>query len=294
MTATPPPEVEIDAQRAAGLLREQFPDLASLPISPLGSGWDNAMFRLGSQHVMRLPRRALAVPLMVHEQHWLPQIQGLLPLKVPAPTHVGLPGLGYPWHWSVSHWIEGETADLNPPDASQGVVLAGFLKALHVSAPQDAPRNVYRGVPLAQRAGKFDECVERVLTKSNAIGARHHALWQRALAAPMDNAETWIHGDLHPRNVLVQGGKLSGVIDWGDMARGDAATDLAALWMLLPQLQARRDAMATLASVSPPTWDRARGWALLFAAILLDAGLHDDARMAVIAERTLHNVLEGP
>jgi aminoglycoside phosphotransferase (APT) family kinase protein len=294
VTATPPPEVEIDAQRAHGLLREQFPDLASLPISAVGSGWDNAMFRLGSQHVMRLPRRALAVPLMTHEQRWLPQIQGLLPLKVPAPTHVGLPGLGYPWHWSVAHWIEGDTADLNPPDTSQGVVLAGFLQALHVSAPQDAPRNVYRGVPLAQRAAKFDACVERVLTKSNAIGAPHHALWQRAFAAPMDIAETWIHGDLHPRNVLVQGGKLSGVIDWGDIAQGDAATDLAALWMLLPQLQARRDAMATLASVSPPTWDRARGWALLFAAILLDAGLHDDARMAVIAQRTLRNLLEGP
>jgi aminoglycoside phosphotransferase (APT) family kinase protein len=163
-----------------------------------------------------------------------------------------------------------------------------------VSAPLDAPRNVYRGVPLAQRAATFDERLRHLRAKSNSIGARHHALWQRALAAPMDIAETWIHGDLHPRNVLVQGGRLSGVIDWGDIARGDAATDLAALWMVLPQPQGRRDAMATLASVSPSTWDRARGWALLFAAILLDAGLHDDARMAVIAERTLRNVLEGP
>jgi aminoglycoside phosphotransferase (APT) family kinase protein len=290
---TPTPEIELDPDQARALLSAQFPDLASLSIHPLGSGWDNVMYRLGRRHVMRLPRRAVAVPLLAHEQRWLPQIQGFLPIKIPAPTHIGVPAEGYPWPWSVSQWIDGETADLAQPDGAQGIPLAAFLRALHVPAPRDAPRNVYRGVALSQRLAKFDECAARVTRQSSALQSQHLALWQRALAAPRDTAETWIHGDLHPRNVLIDGGQLAGVIDWGDMAQGDPATDLASLWMLLPELYSRHEAMARL-PVSGPTWDRARGWALLFAVILLDSGLAGDVRMSVIAERTLRNLLHGP
>jgi aminoglycoside phosphotransferase (APT) family kinase protein len=289
----PAAEIALDADQARELLSAQFPDLAALSIHPLGSGWDNVMFRLGRRHVMRLPRRAVAVPLLAHEQRWLPQIQGFLPIKIPAPTHLGVATEGYPWPWSVSQWIDGETADLAQPDAAQGTPLAAFLRALHVPAPHDAPRNVYRGVALSQRLAKFEQCAARVARQSSALQRPHLALWQRALEAPQDTAETWIHGDLHPRNVLIEGGQLAGVIDWGDMAQGDPATDLASLWMLLPVLHSRREAMANLPA-SGHTWDRARGWALLFAVILLDAGLAGDARMSVIAERTLHNLLDGP
>jgi aminoglycoside phosphotransferase (APT) family kinase protein len=119
-------------------------------------------------------------------------------------------------------------------------------------------------------------------------------LWQAALAAPMDAPDTWIHGDLHPRNVLVSDGRIIAVIDWGDIAAGDRATDLAGIWMLLPERAAREAAMAQCDSVSPHTWDRARGWALLFAVILLDAGCGGDARMGAIAHRTLERLLTGP
>jgi aminoglycoside phosphotransferase (APT) family kinase protein len=107
-------------------------------------------------------------------------------------------------------------------------------------------------------------------------------------------APTWIHGDLHPRNVLTEKGRLTGIIDWGDLARGDRASDLAAVWMLLPQLESRKRAMAACRSVSDATWCRARGWALPFAVILLSSGLVDDVRMAAIAERTLSRLWEGP
>jgi aminoglycoside phosphotransferase (APT) family kinase protein len=119
-------------------------------------------------------------------------------------------------------------------------------------------------------------------------------LWSDALAAANDTAATWIHGDLHPRNVLTEKGRLTGIIDWGDLARGDRASDLAAIWMLLPQLESRRRAMAACRSVSDATWRRARGWALLLAVTLLSAGLVDDARMVAIAERTINRLWEGP
>ena len=66
--ATPPAEYKIDVELVAGLLRDQHPDLAELPIEPLESGWDNAMFRLGDARSVRLPRRAVAAQLLRNEQ----------------------------------------------------------------------------------------------------------------------------------------------------------------------------------------------------------------------------------
>jgi aminoglycoside phosphotransferase (APT) family kinase protein len=291
---TPPAEQQISADQARRLLVVQHPDLADLALVPMASGWDNTMLRLGEALALRLPRREVAVKLLLHEQRWLPQMRDRLPMQVPAPVRVGVAQDGYPWPWSVTPWIDGETADLSPPNGEQGESLAAFLEALHTPAPFDAPRNPYRGVALAQRAEIFQNLVAKLRGRTPILGAQVYALWDDALAAPNDVLPTWIHGDLHPRNVLVLGGRITGVIDWGDMAEGDRATDLAAVWMLLPQLETRRRAVAACRSVSPATWIRAKGWALLFAVILLNAGLADDARMAAIAERTINRLMEGP
>ena len=149
-------------------------------------------------------------------------------------------------------------------------------------------------MPLSERADAFADRLAKLRGKTDILDARVDALWRDALAAANDTEPTWIHGDLHPRNVLIQEGCLTGVIDWGDLARGDRASDLAAVWMLLPQLESRKRAIAACRSVSDATWRRARGWALLFAVILLGSGLVDDTRMAAIAERTLARLWEGP
>jgi aminoglycoside phosphotransferase (APT) family kinase protein len=232
--------------------------------------------------------------LIENEQRWLPQLQSRLPLPIPAPVRIGVPQHGYPWHWSVTPWLPGETADLSWPDAHQGEALAAFLNALHVAAPADAPRNAYRGVPLEQRAAKFTTAMQNLAQHPHTITPRHHEIWESALAAPLDDPETWIHGDLHARNVLVVDGRLAAVIDWGDVARGDRATDLAAIWMLLPQRESRQRAMARCREVSLPTWQRARGWALLLAVIVLDASIGVDPRMTAMARRTLERLVDGP
>jgi aminoglycoside phosphotransferase (APT) family kinase protein len=291
---TPAAEVEIDARQARQLLAAQHPDLADLPIVSIASGWDNHLLRLGDELALRFPRRKLAAQLILNEQRWLPYLKQGLPLAIPAPVRIGIAQFNYPFAWSVTPWIDGETADLLPPDSNQGEPLADFFKALHKPAPADAPRNPYRGVPLSERAAAFADRLANLEGKTDLIDRRLHALWNDALAAADDTAPTWIHGDLHPRNVLIVQGRLAGVIDWGDLARGDRAADLAAVWLLLPHLESRRRAMAACGSVSDATWCRARGWALLFAVILLSSGLVDDARMAAIAERTLNRLWEGP
>jgi aminoglycoside phosphotransferase (APT) family kinase protein len=291
---TPAAEIEIDARQARQLLAAQHPDLADLPIVSIASGWDNHLLRLGDSLALRFPRRQAAAQLILHEQRWLPLLQERLPLAVPAPVRIGLAQFQYPWAWSVTPWIEGDTADLSPPDSNQGEPLAAFFESLHRPAPADAPCNPYRGVPLSDRAQTFTQRLAQLHAKTDILDQRVHALWSDALAAANDTAPAWIHGDLHPRNVLIKDGCLTGVIDWGDLAQGDRACDLAAVWMLLPQLESRRRAIAACRTVSDATWRRARGWALLFAVILLSSGLVDDARMAAIAERTIARLWEGP
>jgi len=291
---TPAAEIEIDADLARGLLAAQHPDLSDLPITPVASGWDNAMFRLGEDLALRLPRRQVAARLLRHEQLWLPLLKDQLPLRVPAPVRIGVPQEGYPWFWSVTPWLEGETADLSPPDPDQGEVLADFFMALHRPAPADAPRNPFRGVPLAQRVQVFETRTANLVGKTDRVDARIKAIWADALDAPNDAPPTWIQGDPHPRNVLVADGRITAVIDWGDMAQGDRASDLSAIWMLLPDREARQRAMSACHSVSAATWRRARGWAVLYGVMLLDAGLVDDPRMTAIAEKTFDRLVEGP
>jgi aminoglycoside phosphotransferase (APT) family kinase protein len=291
---TPAAELEIDVDLARRLLAVQHPELAHLPLRPVASGWDNSMFRLGDDLALRLPRRQIAARLLLIEQRWLPLLQDQLPLRIPAPVKIGVPQEGYPWPWSVTPWIEGETADLALPDADQGEALADFFQALHRPAPADAPRNPYRGVPLADRARVFEDRSASLAGKTELVDDRIRAIWADAMAAPDDTSPTWIQGDPHPRNVLVKQGRITAVIDWGDMARGDRASDLAAIWMLLSEGDTRQRAMTALRSVSAATWRRARGWAVLYGVMLLDAGLVDDPRMVAIAERTFRRLIEGP
>jgi aminoglycoside phosphotransferase (APT) family kinase protein len=290
----PRAEVTLDEARVRELLTAQHPDLAHYSIGAVPSGWDNAMFRLGEFLAIRLPRRQLAAALILNEQRWLPQLAPNLPLKVPVPIRVGVPQDGYPWSWSVVPWIDGETADIALPGDADAETLGEFLEVLHRPAPADAPRNAYRGVPLVEREPQFRQRVAKLGGRSRAIDTTALSIWAEAMEAPASTLPTWIHGDLHPRNILCNHGRIAGVIDWGDMAQGDRASDLAAIWMLLPDIEARRRAMRACATASGADWARARGWAVLYAAIFLDAALESDRGMTAIAERTLERLTQGP
>jgi aminoglycoside phosphotransferase (APT) family kinase protein len=286
----PAAEVDVSVGLVRQLLADQHPDLAHLPLEVLANGWDNLMCRLGDELVVRLPRRAAAAQLMANEQRWLPTLASRLPLPVPAPVRVGRPGPGYPWPWSVVEFVSGQVAALNPPaDLHEAAVaVGGFLRALHTPAPPDAPSNPNRGVRLARRTDAF-------LTRLNHLGDnidRDAALrtWQTAVAIPeWDGPPLWLHGDLHPANILVERGRVSAIIDFGDLTSGDPSTDLSVAWKLLPPEHhaAFRDAYG---GVDDDTWARARGWALALSLVFL-AHSADNPLMADIGRLRLDEVL---
>src|ERR1700733_4638110 len=153
----PAAEVEVSAELVQRLLADQHPDLARLPVEFLANGWDNELYRVGDGLVARLPRRALAAQIIKNEQRWLPGLAPGLPLPIPYPERTGVPALGYPYSWSVVPYLPGvpaaQAGSFDPAGAA--AALGGFLGALHVPAPADAPANPFRGVPLAAPARSF-------------------------------------------------------------------------------------------------------------------------------------------
>jgi aminoglycoside phosphotransferase (APT) family kinase protein len=290
----PRAEVDIHASLVRELLREQHPDLADRALTEVGEGWDNTLFRLGSDLAVRLPRRAVSAVLVEHEQRWLPTLSRL-PLPIPAPVRIGVPGCGYPWSWSVVPWFDGTCALMQPPldPAPAADDLGAFLQSLHQPAPADVPANPWRA-SLDSRTSLMTERLQRVdgVVDGHAVVA----LWDRALSAPSwPGPPLWIHGDLHPGNLVVNARRLSAVIDFGDLTSGDPATDLSVAWMLFPPAlrpKFREAARNAFNPIDDHTWMRARGWALTLGLAYL-AYSEDDEAMGVLGKATIAAALEG-
>jgi len=286
----PAAEVQVSVELVRRLLDEQHPDLADLPIEVLANGWDNLVCRLGEELLVRLPRRAMAAELVAHEQRWLPELAGRLPLAVPSPVRVGRPSAQYPWSWSVVPFFPGRVAARCEPDdlRSTAAVLGGFLNALHTPSPSDAPVNPWRGIPLAGRAEGVLNGLAHVADPADRATALR--VWETAAAAPAwGGPPLWLHGDLHPANILVDRGRISAVIDFGDITSGDPATDLSVAWMLFTAEQ-RADFRQAYGRGDDATWERARGWALALSLVFLTHSA-DNPLMRGIGERTFRAAL---
>jgi aminoglycoside phosphotransferase (APT) family kinase protein len=290
ITRVPAADLDVTVELIDALLREQQPDLSTLPVVKLAEGWDNVMFRVGEAWLVRAPRRAAAAELVLSEQRWLPQLAPQLCLPIPTPARVGVPGCGYPWHWSVVPWLEGMCLDeAEPCDPGQAVVLARFLRQLHRPAPADAPLNPARGVPLVERESTTSERIERLRMRTSLIDRELVRAWEAGLAAPPSAASVWLHGDLHALNVLAWEGRLSAVLDWGDLTSGDPASDLACVWLLFDAAEARR-ALIEAYAPDEALLARARGWAVLLGTVLLETGLANSPRHAALGAATLRRV----
>jgi aminoglycoside phosphotransferase (APT) family kinase protein len=266
-------ELRIDVSLVGRLLAAQFPQWADLPIEPVHStGTDNAIYRLGDDMAVRLPRIHGATGQVEKEHQWLPRLAPLLPLAIPVPLAKGMPAEGYPWHWSIYQWLEGENATIeriaDPRQA--GTELAQFVAALQRIDPAGGPppgaNNSFRGVPLAMRDS---------LTRA-AIATLHSTLdagavtptWEAALQVRAWNGPAvWLHGDLLSGNLLVQKGRLSAVIDFGCLGVGDPACDVMVAWTYLSA--EAREAFRAALPVDDATWARGRGWELSFGLIAL-------------------------
>ncbi|WP_158866463.1 aminoglycoside phosphotransferase family protein [Leifsonia sp. AG29] len=287
MPDTPPADIATDADLVARLIAEQHPDLAG-PLELVSDGWDNQLYRLGTQLAVRVPRREAAAHLIEHEQQMLPAIAQRVSVAVPVPVRVGAPSERFPWPWSIVRWFEGvDGASLTPTQRSAiAEPLAAFVTQLHVPAP-DAPRNPVRGVPLSTRRDVVRQRL-RLLSERMQVAALDSA-WRDALAAPeWDGPPILIHGDLHPGNLLLdENGGLAAVLDFGDVTSGDPATDVATAWLTFDG--DAREAFREALQPDEATWRRARGWVVTMASALA-MNSDDNIRMASLARHALDEV----
>jgi aminoglycoside phosphotransferase (APT) family kinase protein len=256
-------ELEIDEALVHRLLANQFPEWADLPLRRVvPSGTVNAIFRLGDELSLRLPRRKGPTKPGSREFDWLPKLAPLLTIEVPVPVVQGRPSDDYPWFWEIHRWVEGETVPVKEIDAIQAACdLASLIGTMQEISPAAAPPG--RGIPLAER----DHEIRYWLARFHR-DPRVTAEWERALAAPpWDGAPVWHHGDLDVRNWLIRDGRISGVIDWGAMGVGDPACDVMVAWKL--HSPAARDAFHEALPTDAATWERARGWVLSQAVAIL-------------------------
>jgi aminoglycoside phosphotransferase (APT) family kinase protein len=254
-------EVDTDADLVRALLASQHPRWADLPIERVASsGTDNAMYRLGDDLAVRLPRIGWAVDSVAKEQKWLPVVAAHVPLAVPVPVAVGEPEARFPYPWGVVPWLPGEMATLDRLDdpVAAALDLAAFVRALRTIDPAGGPKH-QRGLPVRL----LDEQVRATIGDLRGevdAGAVTEA-WNRVLAASdYDGPPVWFHGDLAYLNLLAQDGKLTGVIDWGTCGVGDPAIETIVAWSLFPP--DARDAYRDALAVDDATWERGKGWVL--------------------------------
>ena len=270
-------ERTVDEALARRLLEEQFPELAALPIVLLGSGWDNTVYTVGGEWVFRFPRREIVLPGLRVEIEFLPQLAPLLPVPIPVPELIGSPSDEFPWPFFGARMLPGVELGEAPETsrASLAVELARFLLTLHGGRVLETvgarlPENWTRRADMELR-------VPYVLEKLAELDGLWHAPDHvrtliedaRSLAAPEPRAVC--HVDLHFRHVLVDGGRMSGVIDWIDLCRGEPALDLQLVWSVLPA-DVRPAFFAEYGDVDDATLLRARVIAFHLGAALLEFG----------------------
>jgi aminoglycoside phosphotransferase (APT) family kinase protein len=258
----------VDEDLVRTLMTEQFPDLAELELKEVIGGWGNQMWRLGNDLAVRVPRFDQSTELLEREHRWVPELAGRLPLPVPVPQRRGVPSDHFPKTWLVTTWVHGEPADRMPISTTQSAdLLADFLLALHTEAPADAPVSQRGTLPQDLGFPDVHEHVDRI--------DEFRAIWEDAVAAPpWEGPPVWLHGDLHPANVVVANGTLAGVIDLEEVSAGDPANDLAAAWILLPDGAA--DRFFERYPTDEATVRRARGWAVQRALFLIAMGINGD------------------
>jgi len=284
----------IDASLVRRLIAAQFPQWSGLPVTSVeADGWDNRTYRLGEDMAVRLPTAAGYVPAVAKENDWLPRLAPALPVAVPPILAKGAPGEGYPFPWSVRGWLPGQTADRGRiDDMSQfAVSVAEFVRALQAcdaaGGPLAGAHSWYRGTSPAYYDEETRRCLAALTGRVDTAGAA--AVWDAALTAEWCGAPVWFHGDVASGNLLVVGGKLTAVIDFGTSGVGDPARDLVIPWTMFSGES--RQAFRYAAGQDEGTWARARGWALWKALLTLADCIDTDQERAAINQRVIGEVL---
>ena len=271
-------EIPIDADLVRGLVRRAMPEYADAPVRRLASsGSTNALFRLGEDLLVRLPRQPGGSATITKEAKWLPVLGPQLPVSVPDVVAVFEPDREYPEHWSVVRWIDGAHPEVVDPDTpvdprreDLAMDLAGVVRALgRAEVPTGAVNSPhlqwYRGEPLTTMDQATRENIERCRSLADFefdLDAAER-IWAEAMKLPGAADRTtprWYHGDLAAENLLVHQGALTAVLDFGGLSVGDPTVDLVVAWEVLDP--PARELFRRQVGVDDATWLRGRAWAL--------------------------------
>jgi aminoglycoside phosphotransferase (APT) family kinase protein len=229
------PEIVVDEPLARLLLASQFPQLELTSLRLAGEGWDNTAWLVDERWLFRFPRREIALAGVGRELRVLPSLAPLLPLRIPEPTFVGRPTAEFPWPFAGGRVVPGcELAEANLSDdvrASLARPLGRFLRALHVAEiPVELPVDPISRADMRVRVPRARER----LAELDYADPRAEEILAAGFELPPPERLTLVHGDLHLRHVFVDDGRLSGVIDWGDVCWADPAVDLVLVWCTVP------------------------------------------------------------
>ena len=287
-----PDEVAVDDDLVRGLLADQFPEWSGESLRRLpDSGTDNAIYRLGDDKGIRLPRIHWAVDQIDKELQWLGRLAPLLPSPVPVPLARGEAGRGYPFPWLVYPWLPGVSLNGATVSSWRDVArqVGAFVVALGRAPVDGAPAPRRRGTPMAPYDREVQWAIEHLGGLVDADRARR--VWRDALdAGPWGGDPVWVHGDLLPGNVLVRHDRLSGVIDWSGAGIGDPACDAMLAWSLPP---AARDEYRAIAGFDDATWARGRGWVVEQTALFIPYYAASLPQAVAEARRRLDAALTG-
>ena len=237
-------EAAVTTSQARKLIESQFPDLIPSEVEIIDYGFDNTVIKVNHEWVFRFPRREIAVKLLETEGKLLPLFkEEELGLQVPVPVYYGKPSPGYPWPFLGYRYVEGtipSRAETVWREGVSAIRLAQFLKRLHQTNVKEAER---QGVPYDEM-DRLDVEKRKPILEKNINEIKHLKLLprmgmlenylQHLPKGTLPEAITLVHGDLHFKNIVVNGeGTLSGVIDWGDVHLGHRAVDLNLVYSFL-------------------------------------------------------------
>jgi aminoglycoside phosphotransferase (APT) family kinase protein len=283
--------VSIDENLIRNLIAMQVPKWADLRLSSIPtSGTVNAIFRLGSEMYVRLPRAERFVASLDNELEWLPRLGPYLSLAVPKPVFRGESGAGYPFPWAIFRWRDGQTyaAEHVRRESNEAIALGDFIRELRAIDPTEAPRS-HRDQPV------IDDDFTKLSIEALPAGfdrSEVWSAWKTVLQADAWNRKNavWIHGDLIPPNVLVHRGRISAVLDFGDVGVGDPAVDLIPAWSLFGS-EGRAVFRAKL-EADQDTWARARAFAFRQAVRIIPYYLKTHSNFVAMATTTIGRVLD--
>jgi aminoglycoside phosphotransferase (APT) family kinase protein len=262
-------EAIVDEELARELIREQFAPVGERSVELVAAGWDYTVHRVDGEWAFRFPRREVVLEPMQRE---LAVLARLASLPVAAPIYRGEPSARFPWPFWGARWLPGVEAGAASEEERHELApqLGRLLRDLHAADVPGLPVDVVRRADMMFRVPRTREELTAVAPLWLAP-PEAWALLDEAERLPPAAPSATCHGDLHFRQVLVEGGRLTGVIDWIDVCRADPGIDLQLVYAFLPP-EARPAFFAEYGDVDPGSHIRARVVALNLSAVLARYG----------------------